>query len=231
MMHTLEFDNLKVTWIHYLPREYRMVREVFPDTPDEIFKENAPEGYVPSAFSNFLIDSNGTKILIDTGLSQPDTLLLEKLKTIDVKPEDINYIYISHFHDDHIGGLLNGDGVVFPNATVYIGEKEYENRFKHKDGSRIKFFKHGDILPCNVKAHDCSGHTPGHTVFEVGKVLLCTDMIHALALQRKHPEYCNMYDMDKESAIAKRKYFVNYAKENGMYIGCCHFPYPGFYQP
>lgn len=243
-MHTLELDNFKVTWIHYMPTDYYMKKELFPDTPDEVFKEIGFEKEIPSSYSVFLIDVNGTKILVDTGYPQPDTILLEKLKSINVLPEDINYIYISHIHRDHVGGLLNGDEVVFPNSTVYLGEKEYNGRFKFREvdrlriekivdlyGSRLKFFKHGDILPCNVKTHDCSGHTPGLTIFEIGKVLICADMMHALALQKDHPEYCSIYDMDKEAAIEKRKYFINYAKQNGLYVYGSHFPYPGYYQP
>ena len=49
------------------------------------------------------IESNGTKILIDVGINY--TLIKESLKEIDRDINDLDGIFISHAHHDHISGL------------------------------------------------------------------------------------------------------------------------------
>ncbi|MFK4997132.1 MBL fold metallo-hydrolase [Bacillus sp. N9] len=50
--------------------------------------------------SNVLLDFNGTRVLIDAG-----TTLRYSLQQAAVEPETIQYIFITHFHHDHAGGL------------------------------------------------------------------------------------------------------------------------------
>ena len=45
------------------------------------------------------------------------------------------------------------------------------------------------------------GHTPGHTVYKVGKLLVIGDLFHGYALQKDHPEICAQYDMDKTLSL------------------------------
>ena len=49
------------------------------------------------------IETNNYKILVDIGKNRK--YIVEKLESIGVNPEDINYIFISHLHDDHISAL------------------------------------------------------------------------------------------------------------------------------
>lgn len=49
------------------------------------------------------IETNEYKILIDIGKNKK--YIVEKLNSIGVDPKDINYIFISHLHDDHISAL------------------------------------------------------------------------------------------------------------------------------
>ena len=106
---------------------------------------------------------------------------------------------------------MKGDSVVFPNAEVYASKVEYDawmampaerkaQVVKTMDAykERLHLFEFGDTLPGNVVAMEAVGHTPGHTVFQSGKLLVIGDLIHGAALQLEHPEYCASYDMDKE---------------------------------
>lgn len=79
-----------------------------------------------------------------------------------------------------------------------------------------------------VVAMEAVGHTPGHTVFQVGKLLIIGDLIHGAALQLEHPEICATYDMDKQEAIKTRKNLLQYARENGLVIAGMHLPVPAF---
>lgn len=150
-------------------------------------------------------------------------------------------MYLTHFHGDHIGGMMKGDSVVFPNAEVYASKTEYDAWMKmpaerkaqvvktmdaYKD--RMHLFEFGEVLPGNVETLNAAGHTPGHTVFQAGKLLVIGDLIHGAALQLEYPEYCASYDMDKETAVKTRKHFLKYAKENGLTMAGMHLPPPAF---
>jgi len=60
-----------------------------------------------------IIKTNNKKILFDTGSN--GRVLIENLKTIDINPLDIDTIFISHGHWDHIGGL---DSIVELNNKI-----------------------------------------------------------------------------------------------------------------
>lgn len=49
----------------------------------------------------YLLETDGKKILIDCG---PGTLI--RLSEVGVKPEDLDYVFITHFHPDHAGDLF-----------------------------------------------------------------------------------------------------------------------------
>ena len=151
----------------------------------------------------------------------------ERLKRLGIAPEDIHYLYLTHFHGDHIGGMMQGDSVVFPNAQVYASKKEYDGWMKMPDDKkaqvvktmdaykdRLHLFEFGETLPGNVIACDAVGHTPGHTAYQVGTLLVVGDLIHGAALQIPHPEICATYDMDKEAAIQSRKKYLQEVDEN-----------------
>ena len=93
---------------------------------------------------------------------------------------------------------------------------------------RLHLFAFGDTLPGKVVAMEAVGHTPGHTVFQAGKLLIIGDLIHGAALQLEHPEICTTYDMDKQEAIKTRKNLLQYARENGLVIAGMHLPVPAF---
>ncbi|MBQ5404068.1 MAG: MBL fold metallo-hydrolase, partial [Bacteroidales bacterium] len=80
-------------------------------------------------------------------------------------------------------------------------------------------------LPEDVLALDAVGHTPGHTVFRKGDLLITGDLMHALDLQLKYPEYCANFDGDKEKAVKSRKKILEYAKDNKLTICGMHLPY------
>ena len=191
--------------------------------------------------STFLVETDGVRILFDTGMGASDSRLLSGLASLGVTPADIKYLYLTHFHGDHIGGMMKGDSIVFPNAEVYASKVEYDAWLKmssdrnaqvvktmnaYKD--RLHLFEFGETLPGNVVTMNAEGHTPGHTVYQAGKLLVIADLIHGAALQLEHPEICAAYDMDKDAAVKSRKHFLRYAKENGLTMAGMHLPPPGF---
>ena len=95
--------------------------------------------------------------------------------------------------------------------------------------NKLHLFAFGDTLPGGVAAMEAVGHTPGHTVFQVGRLLVVGDLFHGLALQLAHPKICATYDMDKEKAVETRKRFIRYAQENELTMAGMHLPAPAFH--
>ena len=230
------FDGFTLYWLKDNEGDNKFPFDLFGNVPEDVKKDvNMPDG-MPSSISAYLIKTNGKTILFDAGLGPSrNGQLLNELSKINVTPEQIDYVYITHFHGDHIGGMLNADGEkVFTNAEVYVSRLEKESdlgkgeqavKMFEKYGDKIHVFNFGDKLPEDVLAIDAVGHTPGHTAFQKGNLLIIGDLMHALALRLKYPEYCPNFDGDKEKAIASRKRILEYAKTNGLTISGMHLPY------
>lgn len=236
---TIKVGDTKVTWLQDNGSKQRAA--IFSGVPQSLLDSLGVADGIPSSMSAFLVEREGKQILFDTGLGKVGSRLLPLLESLGIKPEDIKYLYLTHFHGDHIGGMLDGDKVVFPNAEVYASKKEYEawmnmppekNRQAVKTmkayKERLHLFEFGDTLPGNIIAMDAAGHTPGHTAFLAGKALIAGDIMHGVALQLVRPDVCSTYDMDKDAAIASRKRILSYAKKNGLLLCGMHFPAPAF---
>jgi glyoxylase-like metal-dependent hydrolase (beta-lactamase superfamily II) len=92
---------------------------------------------VQFVFSCYLIKHDDEYMLWDTGHSMtapnvaPKVSLVDQLAKVDVKPEQIKYVGISHYHADHTGQVGS-----FPKATLLIGAKEWGRHFRAKAGGR-----------------------------------------------------------------------------------------------
>lgn len=241
LLSTMELDNMKVTWIRDNANDRIMPLSLFPDATKAQIDSLSLQDGVPASVSTFLVEKDGKRILFDAGMGAPDSKLPEGLKVLNINPSEIDYLYITHFHGDHIGGMMKDGVPVFSNAQVYVSKVEYdawmkmpadkksqvENTMKaYKD--RLHLFAFGDTLPCDVVAMEAAGHTPGHTVFRTGNLLVIGDLMHGAALQLKYPEICATYDMDKSGAVKSRKHYVQYARENGLMMAGMHLPVPAF---
>lgn len=235
---TVLMDGFKASWIrdNAEPRKNQM--STFPSASDEVKAEFA-DG-IDASMSAFLIEKDGKTILFDAGLGQPGSRLLPSLDSLGYSAADIDYIFITHLHGDHIGGLAKDGKPVFENAELYLGSIEY-NTWMSMEGrnaqaksalepyaAKMQLFEFGDILPLEVEAIDAAGHTPGHTAFLIGKLLIVGDLMHGVEMQLKYPEVNASFDMDQELAVAARKRLLSLAKEKGYQLCGMHFPEPGF---
>ncbi|WP_346702703.1 MBL fold metallo-hydrolase [Barnesiella sp. An22] len=234
---TTECDGVKLTQIRDNAQERLMQLSLFGELPQTLIDSlNIGQG-VPASVSAFLLEIDGKRILFDTGMGAPDSRLLTNLSAAGVTPADIDYLYLTHFHGDHIGGMMKGDTVVFPKAEVYAAQQEYDAWMQMPDDKktqvaatmeaykdRLHLVAYGDTLPCGVVALDCVGHTPGHTAYRAGKFLIVGDLVHGAALQLAHPEICAAYDMDPQSAIKQRRYYLDYARQNHLLLAGMHQP-------
>lgn len=238
-------NGASVTWIQDNEGKKLMPRELFSDASDSLYESlNMPAG-LPASVSTFLVKTDGKYILFDAGLGAWGGQLLKRLAALNVDPDSIGLVYLTHFHADHIAGLVaSGEGgksvKVFKNAAVYAGKVEYDawmNDIPKNDLQKdimvlykdsLHLFAFGDSLPHGVLALDAVGHTPGHTAFQISNLLVIGDLMHGYALQKIHPEINSNYDMDKEKSAESRKRIMQYARDKKLLMAGMHLPPPGF---
>lgn len=156
---------------------------------------------LPFVFSSYIIKHGNDYMLWDTGHAAtagavaPKVSLADQLAKGGIKPEQIKYVGISHFHSDHIGGAA-----AFPGATLLIGKGDWDVISRPNPpanlnpsllapwiagGSKVEpidtdkdVFGDGSVVIINTP-----GHTPGHRALLVklqkfGPVILSGDAIH-----------------------------------------------------
>ena len=215
-----------------------MGRTLFPDAPDSLIAELGLEEGIPASVSAFLVKTDGNEILFDAANGAPDSQLMPVLESLQTTADEVDYIFITHLHGDHIGGLLKEGEAVFSNALVYINKTEYDawmamegrqseglRNICNAYGERVKTFTIEDELPCGIEAVEAYGHTPGHTAYRVGDALIAGDVMHGTALQARYPEFSAGFDMDKEMSVKTRRAILKMAEE-GVKVYGMHFPAP-----
>lgn len=218
---------------------FTMAVELFPDADSKTLKKLEPNNFSDASCNVFLLKKDGKNILFDAGSG---ISLASKLEKLNIDPKSIDYVLLTHFHGDHIGGLLNNGNAYFPNAEVWSSEAEYNAWLNDPDlqqynqqvlqmlaayEGRFHCFKFGDTVIEGITALNAVGHTPGHTVYEISNLLIFGDILHAADLQLFNPFLCARYDMDKVQAINSRVMFYNYASQNSKMVVGMHLPFPG----
>ena len=243
---TVKLSNgASVTWIQDNESEKLNPISLFGDVSDSLVESlNMPEG-IPASVSTFLLQVDGKNILFDAGLGAFGGKMLSRLAALGINADNIDIVYLTHFHVDHIAGLVEKDAAgidtkTFKNASIYAGKVEYDAWMEHIPKNDLQkmvmelyrdslhLFAFGDSLPHGVLAIDAIGHTPGHTAFQVSNLLVIGDLMHGYALQKDHPEINSNYDMDKEKSIESRKRLMQYARDNKLTMAGMHLPPPGF---
>ncbi|HEY2781237.1 MAG TPA: N-acyl homoserine lactonase family protein [Steroidobacteraceae bacterium] len=160
---------------------------------------------VQLTFSCYLVKHGNDYLVWDTGNpaatgatpapTAPKTSLVEQLAVLHLKPEQITFVGISHYHGDHVGQVAS-----FPEATLLIGKRDWEvlNDPKPNPGINAANFSHwisggGKVEPLpgdkdvfgdgTVIMLNTPGHTPGHHSLLVklkdkGDVLITGDLAH-----------------------------------------------------
>ena len=235
------FPGFSLVWLSGMNEAKLSPTSLFPKLTPDLVKELGVEKGIEGSMSAFLLEADGKKALFDTGLNESVSRgILQRLEELKVKPDDIDYIFITHFHGDHIGGLLDSnDNIVFKNAKIYVSEDEYDGWINKtssdKNALQVKTMKicekqvvqfdFNDTLPLGVQPLQAFGHTPGHTVYRKDDLLIIGDLIHGEKVQFKHPEICATYDQDEKKSILARQNILKYAENNKLLVAGMHLQY------
>ena len=214
---------------------------LFPALPPAEFHRLAGPGNAPASVNVFVLKRAGEVTLVDTGNGGSRGQLGAELKKLGIAPENVSTVLLTHMHGDHIGGLLNPEGrAAYPAAAVLVAAPELGywrstsgpggesvRKMLTAYGNRVKTFRFGDEVRPGIRALDAAGHTPGHTVFDVGELLIVGDLLHAADIQFARPEICAAYDLNQAAAVRSRKKICDLAADSGKPIAGMHIPFPG----
>jgi glyoxylase-like metal-dependent hydrolase (beta-lactamase superfamily II) len=212
-----------------------------------------------TSVNGYLINTGSKLVLVDAGAASlfGPTLgkLLANLKAAGYQPEQVDEIYITHMHPDHVGGLAAGDKPAFPNAVVRADQHDADfwlsqaNLDKAPDASKDFFkgamaslgpyVKAGKFKPFNgdtelvpgIKAIASRGHTAGHSIYVVEskgeKLVLWGDLMHVAAVQFDDPAVTIQFDTDSKAAALQRKKAYAEAAKQGYLVAGAHLSFPG----
>lgn len=213
-----------------------------------------------TAVNAYLVKRGDQLILIDSGsgdkAADKPSPIGQGLEAAGFKPEDVNIVLLTHFHGDHIGGLLKGDAIRFPNAKVYVPKEEAAHWLSlektqaapeaargsfalaqkviapYKSSGQYQEFEAGGTVVEGVKSVFAPGHTPGHTAFLVEsgaeqKFLMWGDIVHNLPLQFAEPSITIRFDSDKDQAIKTRLAMLEHTSAEPLVVAGTHIAFPG----
>lgn len=231
-------------------------------TPEKVGKALSKyhlQSPVVTSVNAYLVNTGSKLVLIDSGAGVffGPTLgkLQASLKASGYLPEQIDEIYITHMHTDHIGGLVDGDKAAFPNAIVRIDQHdtdywlsqanldkapaEAKGSFEkaiailkpYVQAGKLKSFEGDTELVPGIKALASHGHTPGHSIYKVeskGQTLvLWGDLMHVAAVQFENPAVTIQFDSDSKAAYAQRQKAYADAAQHSYQVGAAHLSFPG----
>jgi glyoxylase-like metal-dependent hydrolase (beta-lactamase superfamily II) len=210
---------------------------------------------VPLTFCQniLLVETGDKRVLIDSGVGQanPDDPghLLDRLRAENITPESIDTVVISHYHQDHIGGLADNAGnPTFPKARVVVPSQEHaywmrEDILARIDPSRVARLRQTlaayaerltlmddttDIEP-GIHYVPAPGHSPGHRAVHIesgdARLLHIVDTIH-MPIQLNALDV-SAFDAQPDIAIATRRALLARAESENLLLMAYHFPFPG----
>jgi len=210
--------------------------EILIQPDQDTLKKYIPDGVFPLYLNAFLLQQNGENLLFDTGVGAK---LVENLANHGVTPEEIHKIFLTHAHFDHIGGLLKDGQAIFPNAELFINKIEHDYWLAEENPlfleviekykNQLKLFDidvpFKQIAP-GVDALPAYGHTPGHTMFSIGKAenrtLLWGDITHVLLIQMPHPQQTVSFDVNPEQAAEARLQVLKMVADGNITVAGAH---------
>ncbi len=234
------------------------IAQRFPNASEEEIQDALDKlGITGDKISNYfnalLIETDDTKILVDAGLGQnPDRpqvgQVVSNLASVGVQPEDIDIVYITHFHGDHYMGLLTNGKPTFPNARYVTQDREWDywlsDEAQENMGERVKGIlsvveplreqfstvSAGEEIASGVRVVALAGHTMGQSglLIESGDdaLLHLVDVLHHTS-QFLYPDWHFVWDTDAELAVKTRRAQLANAINRNLLVMFYHLPFPG----
>ena len=237
----------------------KILKNIQDAAVDRALAEQGLKSPLETSVNAFLINTRQKLVLIDAGAANlfGPTLgnLLANLNASGYAPEQVDEIYITHMHPDHVGGLVANGRRVFPNAVVRANKAEAdywlstENLGKAPEADKAYFrgaqqslepyvtagrfrpYQGNQFLSNGIRVIVTAGHTPGHSVFVVEnqgqKMVVLGDLMHVAAVQFANPSVATEFDTDSPGATTQRAKFYDDAANVKHVLAIAHVSFPG----
>jgi glyoxylase-like metal-dependent hydrolase (beta-lactamase superfamily II) len=208
------------------------------------------DAFVPIPFTTLVLKTRHGLVLIDSGTGGGQAggpkagLWAENFAAAGLDPKAVKTIIISHFHGDHIFGLMAKDtnAQTFPEAEIIVPATELKwwtqpidsiPQGRQPNAKRVqatfpnwKNIKvvdgEAELVP-GVRAIPTFGHTQGHTshiISSRGKQLIASADVTNIALFVKNPDWQPSFDHVPDQAIeTRKKLFQRAIAEKSMIAG------------
>jgi glyoxylase-like metal-dependent hydrolase (beta-lactamase superfamily II) len=226
----------------------------------EVFME---KDMMTTPYNPICINTGSKLAVIDTGTSEANYKksngvggqFITNLEASGIDRAAVDTVIISHYHGDHINGLLMADNsLTYPNAEILVPAPEHkywmddgemsraekgriEGNFKNvrrvfnaEVQKRVKTYEWGKEVIAGVTAQGTPGHTPGHTSYVIASgsdaVYVQSDVTHVPFLFVRHPDWHAFYDQDAAMAEATRRKVYDRLVADKMRVQGFHYPFP-----
>jgi glyoxylase-like metal-dependent hydrolase (beta-lactamase superfamily II) len=213
----------------------------------------------PNFFTITFVKMKGKTIMFDSStggqLAPTAGLMMAKnMYAAGIDPQKISTIIVTHFHADHISGMISKEtnSQVFPGAEIIVPSEEYKywtdasllgkapdaqkgiiNKIqatfpKWKNVRQIEAGK--EVVP-GVRSVATYGHTAGHTSYIVSsgksQLMVLGDVTNIPAINLANPDWSIGFDLDKPLAAATRRKVFDQAIADKMVMTGYHWGMPG----
>lgn len=229
------------------------------DQPPEAVAELCARNFLPTdrmaiSFAPVLVNTGSQLLLFDSGnpaarREAGAARLLDALQASGYTPDQVDLVVLTHYHPDHIGGLMTGGAPTWPNATYVSSAAEHdfwtaEERLSGPTEAtaklvqanvvplreRLRFVKDDEEVVPGIRAVDTSGHTPGHMAFhlesEGRRLFIWGDVANHFVVSVQRPDWHVRFDMDKEKAAATRRRIFDMLAAERIPVSGYHMPFP-----
>ena len=236
-----------------------LAKIMFASAPEDelvqALKQHNIDGYeIPYRMNCLYVNTGKHQVLIDTGFGagvNPDLgRLVDSLRMLEVVPEDIDTLILTHGHPDHIGGNTDQDGkLTFLNARHVMWKAEWEfwtseeelaklsEGFVHFARAKLPPIKNklelidgeAEIVP-GIRVVPAPGHTPGHIALSI--ISQDEELLHIVdtvtdPIHMEHPDWIAPVDILPEQTIATRRKILARAATDQPLVLAYHFAFPG----
>ena len=193
---------------------------------------------------SFVLRSPEGTVLVDTGvgpqaMGQGGNLLMD-LERAGVLLEDVDTVFLTHLHGDHLGWSVKPDGEpYFPEARYVTQAAEWEISAPYlgpavaglDDLGVLELLDGEEPVGEELTAIPTPGHSPGHSSLLVSsggeQAIVSGDAIVHPA-QATEPTWNVHFDMDKEQAARTREMLLAWLEADGITVAAGHIPGSGF---
>ncbi|WP_374275430.1 MBL fold metallo-hydrolase [Brevundimonas sp.] len=218
------------------------IGESAEDTDAVLTAAGLPTDEVSLGLQPLLVRMGERTVLFDAGAAgQMGTqgLLPQSLTSAGVEPGQVTDILISHGHGDHVGGLVAGGALAFPNAVIRMSQEEWAALQADEAMAelvsiitpRVETFVAGSEVIPSVISVGIDGHTPGHSGYKIAsgedRLLYIGDTAHHHVISVQRPDWTIAFDGDAPTAEASRRAILQRAADENLRVYAVHFPFPG----